>query len=58
MAENTLAEGARQFAARMDQGAYKEAARIKEELGLPADMLFDAVKRAYDANMKRGDSVS
>ena len=52
-AEDNLAEGARQFAERMKQGAYKEATKIKSDFGLPNSMLSDAVKSAYDANMKR-----
>ena len=55
LADNTLAEGARQFNAKMNQGAYKEAARIKSDFGLPNEMLSDAVKKAYEANMRKGD---
>ena len=55
MAEDKLAEGARRFKEKMNAGAYKEAAKIKSDLGLPNSMLQDAVKSAYDANMKKGD---
>ncbi len=55
MADNTLAEGARQFAIKMNLGAYKEAAKIKSDFGLPNEMLLDAVKNAYNVNMKKGD---
>ena len=55
LADNTLAEGARQFNAKMSLGAYKEAARIKSDFGLPNEMLSDEVKKAYDANMRKGD---
>ena len=55
MADNTLAEGARQFAVKMNLGAYKEAAKIKADFGLPNEMLSDAVRKAYDVNMKKGD---
>ena len=58
MADSKLAEGARQFAVKMNLGAYQEAAKIKSDLGLPNDMLIDAVRKAYDANMKKGDLFS
>ncbi len=35
MAEDKLAEGARRFKEKMNAGAYKEAAKIKSDLGLP-----------------------
>lgn len=43
MAEDRLTEGARQFKERMNAGAYKEAAKIKSDFGLPNSMLMDAV---------------
>jgi hypothetical protein len=55
MADSKLAEGARLFAVKMNLGAYQEAAKIKSDLGLPNDMLIDAVRKAYDANVKKGD---
>ena len=55
MPEKNLADGARQFTIKMNLGSYKEAAKIKADYGLPNDMLQDAVKQAYDANMKKGD---
>ena len=55
MADSKLTEGARQFAVKMNLGAYQEAAKIKSDLGLPNDMLIEAVRKAYDANMKKGD---
>ena len=55
MAEDKLTEGARQFREKMNAGAYKEAAKIKSDLGLPNSMLKDAVQSAYDSLMKKGD---
>ena len=55
MPESKLSEGARQFAIKMKLGAYKEAARIKSDLGLPNEMLQEAAVQAYEANMKKGD---
>ena len=39
MGEGNLTEKARLFAAKMDLGAYQEAAKIKADWGLPDDML-------------------
>jgi len=55
MADISLAEGARLFAIKMNLGAYQEAAKIKSDFGLPNDMLIEAVRLAYDANIKKGD---
>ena len=44
----TLEESAKQFAEKMRQGAFKEAAKIRSTAGLPDDMLQTAVKEAYD----------
>ena len=55
MADSNLAEAAKLFAIKMNLGAYQEAAKIKSDFGLPNDMLIEAVRLAYDANMKKGD---
>ena len=55
MGEGNLTEKARLFAARMDLGAYQEAAKIKADYSLPDDMLQESVRRAFDANIKKGE---
>ena len=52
---DSLAEGARLFAEKMRQGAYKEAARIKSDYGLPSDMVQDAVLEEYHRIMAKGE---
>ena len=55
MAKDSLVEGVRQFELKMLQGMYKEAAKIREERSLPAEMLQDSVTKAYEKNMNLGE---